>query len=44
MDPAPRAGCAFSATVEVLGDLWAILVLRDIKFGNRRHFHSWADT
>ena len=40
MDPAPRSGCAINAAVEVLGDPWAILVLRDIMFGNRRHFRA----
>jgi len=40
MDPAPRSGCAINAAVEVLGDPWAILVLRDIMFGNRRHFRE----
>ena len=40
MEPAPRSGCAINAAVEVLGDLWAILVLHDITFGNRRHFRE----
>ena len=40
MVPAPRSGCAINAAVEVLGDPWAILVLRDIMFGNRRHFRE----
>ena len=40
MAPAPRSGCAINAAVEVLGDPWAILVLRDIMFGNRRHFRE----
>jgi DNA-binding HxlR family transcriptional regulator len=40
MDPASRSGCAINAAVEVLGDPWAILVLRDIMFGNRRHFRE----
>ena len=38
MATAPRSGCAINAAVEVLGDPWAVLVLRDIIFGNRRHF------
>ena len=38
-DP-PRSGCAINAAVEVLGDPWAILVLRDIMFGDRRHFRE----
>ena len=40
MDTAPRSGCAINAAVEVLGDPWAMLVLRDIMFGNRRHFRE----
>ncbi|HVL24290.1 MAG TPA: helix-turn-helix domain-containing protein [Thermomicrobiales bacterium] len=40
MEPTPRSGCAINAAVEVLGDPWAILVLRDIMFGNRRHFRE----
>ncbi len=40
MDTRPRSGCAINAAVEVLGDPWAMLVLRDIMFGNRRHFRE----
>lgn len=40
MEPSPRSGCAINAAVEVLGDPWAILVLRDIMFGNLRHFRE----
>src|SRR5918992_1379402 len=36
MDTAPRSGCPINAAVEVLGDPWATLVLRDIMFGERR--------
>jgi DNA-binding HxlR family transcriptional regulator len=36
----PRSGCAINAAVEVLGDPWAMLVLRDIMFGNRRYFRE----
>ena len=36
MDTAPRSGCPIDAAVEVLGDPWAMLVLRDIMFGARR--------
>src|SRR5436309_15121035 len=34
----PRSGCAINASVEVIGDRWSLLVLRDVMFGNRRHF------
>jgi DNA-binding HxlR family transcriptional regulator len=40
MDAAPRSGCPINAAVEVLGDPWAMLVLRDIMFGTRRHFRE----
>ena len=40
MANAPRSGCAINAAVEVLGDPWAMLVLRDIMFGNRRYFRE----
>jgi len=40
MTRAPRSGCAINAAVEVLGDPWAMLVLRDIMFGNRRYFRD----
>ena len=40
VDTTPRSGCPINAAVEVLGDPWAMLVLRDIMFGNRRHFRE----
>lgn len=40
MRNAPRSGCAINAAVEVLGDPWAMLVLRDIMFGDRRYFRE----
>lgn len=40
MDTAARSGCPINAAVEVLGDPWAMLVLRDIVFGNRRRFRE----
>lgn len=36
----PRSGCPINATIEVLGDRWSLLVLRDVMFGNRRHFRE----
>ncbi len=40
MHNAPRSGCPINAAVEVLGDPWAMLVLRDVMFGNRRYFRE----
>ncbi|MFR9725946.1 winged helix-turn-helix transcriptional regulator [Streptomyces sp. MS19] len=36
----PRSGCAINAAVEVLGDPWSLIVLRDMIFGGRRHFRD----
>lgn len=35
-----RSGCPINATIEVIGDKWTLLVLRDVMFGNRRHFRE----
>ncbi|WP_433759812.1 winged helix-turn-helix transcriptional regulator [Nocardia sp. CA-135398] len=35
-----RSGCPINATIEVIGDRWTLLVLRDVMFGNRRHFRE----
>jgi DNA-binding HxlR family transcriptional regulator len=40
LESGPRSGCPINRAVEVLGDPWAILVLRDIMFGNFRHFRE----
>lgn len=40
MRSAPRSGCPINAGVEVLGDPWSMVVLRDIIFGGRRHFRE----
>src|SRR5699024_2083596 len=36
----PRSGCAINVAVEVLGDNWSLIVLRDIIFGGMRHFRE----
>lgn len=36
----PRSGCPINAAVEVFGDRWSLLVLRDIIFGGRRYFRE----
>lgn len=38
--PEPRSGCPINAAIEVFGDRWSLLVLRDIVFGNRRYFRE----
>ena len=36
----PRSGCPVNAAVEVLGDRWSLLVLRDVVFEDRRFFRA----
>jgi DNA-binding HxlR family transcriptional regulator len=36
----PRSGCPINLTLEVVGDKWSLLVIRDLIFGNRRHFRE----
>ncbi|PZF86675.1 winged helix-turn-helix transcriptional regulator [Jiangella anatolica] len=36
----PRSGCPVNAAVEVLGDRWSLLVLRDVIFADRRYFRA----
>jgi DNA-binding HxlR family transcriptional regulator len=38
--PPMRSGCPVNAAVETFGDRWTLLVLRDVMFGNRRHFRE----
>src|SRR5215510_1414069 len=40
MDDAHRSGCPINLTLEVLGDRWSMIVIRDIMFGNRRHYRE----
>lgn len=35
-----RSGCPINLTVEVLGDRWSLVVLRDIMFGDRHYFRE----
>ncbi|MGI5213782.1 winged helix-turn-helix transcriptional regulator [Plantactinospora sp. CA-290183] len=35
-----RSGCPINLSVEVLGDRWSLVIIRDMMFGNRRHFRE----
>jgi DNA-binding HxlR family transcriptional regulator len=35
-----RSGCPINLTLEALGDRWSLIVIRDMMFGNRRHFRD----
>jgi DNA-binding HxlR family transcriptional regulator len=40
MGDAHRSGCPINLTLEVVGDKWSLIVVRDMMFGNRRHFRA----
>lgn len=40
MDTTHRSGCPINLSLEVFGDKWSLLVLRDIIFGGKRHFRE----
>ena len=35
-----RSGCPINLTLEAVGDRWSLLIIRDMIFGNRRHFRE----
>jgi DNA-binding HxlR family transcriptional regulator len=40
MDAAHRSGCPINLTLEMLGDRWSLIVIRDVMFGNRRRYRE----
>ncbi|WP_422754922.1 winged helix-turn-helix transcriptional regulator [Micromonospora sp. WMMD708] len=38
--PEGKSGCPINLTVELLGDRWSLVVLRDVMFGGYRHFRE----
>jgi DNA-binding HxlR family transcriptional regulator len=40
MEDEHRSGCPINLTLEVVGDKWSLLIIRDMIFGNRRHFRE----
>ncbi|MCK7626547.1 helix-turn-helix transcriptional regulator [Streptomyces sp. RS10V-4] len=38
--PDGKSGCPINLTVELLGDRWSLVVLRDVMFGDHRHFRE----
>lgn len=40
MENAHRSGCPINLTLETLGDRWSLIVIRDVMFGNRRHYRE----
>src|SRR5215210_7166616 len=40
MDDGHRSGCPINLSVEVFGDGWTLLILRDMIFAGKRHFRE----
>ncbi|CCD89146.1 putative transcriptional regulatory protein, related to MarR family [Bradyrhizobium sp. ORS 285] len=40
MSDPQRSGCPINLTLEVVGDKWSLLIIRDLMFGNRRHYRE----
>jgi DNA-binding HxlR family transcriptional regulator len=40
MSGAHRSGCPINLTLEMFGDRWSLIVIRDVMFGNRRHYRE----
>ena len=39
-DPVHRSGCPINLSIEVMGDRWSLVVLRDVMFGDRHYFRE----
>ncbi|HWD61211.1 MAG TPA: helix-turn-helix domain-containing protein [Humibacter sp.] len=35
-----RSGCPINLSLEVFGDRWSLVIIRDLMFGDRRHFNE----
>lgn len=40
MEAEHRSGCPINLSLEVLGDSWSLIIIRDMMFGNRRHYRQ----
>lgn len=39
----PRSGCPISIALEMLGDAWSLLIVRDLMFKGRRTYNDFLD-
>jgi len=40
MNGSHRSGCPINLSLEIFGDRWSLIILRDMMFGGRRHFRE----
>ncbi|RWE74623.1 helix-turn-helix domain-containing protein [Mesorhizobium sp.] len=39
-----RSGCPISLSLELLGDRWTLLIIRDLAFAGKRHFREFLQS
>lgn len=39
-----RSGCPIDYALDIFGDRWTLLVIRDLVFGGKRHFHEMIES
>ncbi len=42
--PEPRSYCPINLSLEIFGDAWTLLVLRDLMFAGKRHFREFLQS
>jgi DNA-binding HxlR family transcriptional regulator len=42
--PPPRSHCPISFALDILGDRWALLIVRDLMFKKKHYFREFADS
>jgi DNA-binding HxlR family transcriptional regulator len=42
--PARRSDCPISYSLDIFGDRWTLLVVRDLAFAGKRHFRDFLDS
>ena len=40
MSDGHKSGCPINLALEVVGDKWSLLIIRDMMFGNKRHYRE----
>jgi len=43
-DSIPRSHCPISYTLEIIGDTWSLLIIRDIVFANKKTFNEFLQS
>ncbi|TIS01298.1 MAG: helix-turn-helix transcriptional regulator, partial [Mesorhizobium sp.] len=44
MSTKERSGCPISLSLELIGDRWTLLIIRDLAFAGKRHFREFLQS